>query len=341
MRLQTFIIPALLLSCPLLAQEEEPGRRIEAGPSFLEALQKRDSVLVLDQFNYGLELKGIPEGTPIGLPSLDEEKKENTLQSAKMLVLSDWQLDSVKVSSRKDTVARYDIKAYFKITPLVPGDFELYPLEAVVGKDTLVFIRQTLHVTEPSIDIETFEPHDIKPQIAFPYTFREIAPYLAGLILFGLLVWLLVWWIKNRQKKAQEKLDTEPAHIKALRKLDKYRTDKYWDPKYQKTFYSGVTDILREYIASRYEIGAMEMTTAEIFAGLKGSDIPQDLYQEMKDLFERADFVKFAKYLAPDEDNAKVLPGAVRFVTTTYQSTLEQEIPGQAGNDVKVGKDEK
>ncbi len=339
MRLKWFIIWALaLLPVPLFAQEEneeEPGRRIEAGPSFLEALQKRDSVLVLDQFKYGLELKDIPEGTPIGLPSLDEEKRNNTVEKGKMLILSDWQLDSVKVSSRKDTVARYDIKAYFKISPLVPGEFELYPLEALVGKDTLVFIRQTLTVTEPSIDLETFEPNDIKPQVLFPYTFREIAPYLGGLILLGLLVWLLVMWIRKRQKEAQEKLIQEPPHIRALRKLDKYRTDKYWDPKYQKTFYSGVTDALREYIAARYEVGAMEMTTAEIFAGLKGSDIPKDLYQEMKDLFERADFVKFAKYIASDEDNAKVLPGAVRFVTTTYQ----QEIADQASNDGQTGND--
>ena len=54
----------------------------------------------------------------------------------------------------------------------------------------------------------------------------------------------------------------------------------------------------------------------------------------MKDLFERADFVKFAKYIATPEDNATVLPQAVRFVTATYQSQVEEEeIAGQAGND--------
>ena len=35
--------------------------------------------------------------------------------------------------------------------------------------------------------------------------------------------------------------------------------------------------------------------------------------------------MKFAKFTASDEDNAKVLPGAVRFVTTTYQSQLEAD----------------
>ena len=42
----------------------------------------------------------------------------------------------------------------------------------------------------------------------------------------------------------------------------------------------------------------------------------------MKSLFERADFVKFAKFTATDEENATVLPQAVHFVTATY----EQEI---------------
>ena len=45
----------------------------------------------------------------------------------------------------------------------------------------------------------------------------------------------------------------------------------------------------------------------------------------MKELFERADFVKFAKYVADDEQNAKALPLCVRFVTTTYQAEIEEE----------------
>ena len=46
--------------------------------------------------------------------------------------------------------------------------------------------------------------------------------------------------------------------------------------------------------------------------------------------------MKFAKYIATPEDNATVLPQAVRFVTSTYQTQVEEEsdeIAGQAGND--------
>jgi hypothetical protein len=115
----------------------------------------------------------------------------------------------------------------------------------------------------------------------------------------------------------------DPAHIVALRKLDRYRGNKMWAPEKQKAFYSGITDTLREYIAARYGVGAMEMTTAEIFNDMKSTDAPADLLDELRELFERADFVKFAKFTASDEDNAKALPTAVRFVASTYQAEIE------------------
>ena len=105
-------------------------------------------------------------------------------------------------------------------------------------------------------------------------------------------------------------------------------------------FYSGITDTLREYMAARYGIGAMEMTTAEIFDQMKSVDLPKELYDDAKELFDRADFVKFAKYVASDEDNAAALPVAVRFVTETYQTEVEEEagvMSGEAGTSKDGG----
>lgn len=324
--MRLFLTIAALLAGTALFAEEEGGRRIMAGPSFLEPLQKRDSVLVWDQFHYGMELKDIPEGTPIALPVLDAATRERTAREGHLAILKDWQLDSVKVSGRKDTLARYDIRAYMTLAPAIPGEYELFELQCLVGQDTLVFNRQMMQVTEPSIDLETFQPHDIHPQQKFPYTLAELFPWIYGIAMGGMILAALILWLLNRSRKAEEKKNAEPAHIRALRELEKFRGNKQWKPEQQKAFYSGVTEVLREYIASRYEVGAMEMTTAEIFEGLKGSDIPEDLLREMQELFERADFVKFAKYTASDEDNAKVLPQAVRFVTETYQQEIAEDV---------------
>jgi hypothetical protein len=106
-----------------------------------------------------------------------------------------------------------------------------------------------------------------------------------------------------------------------------------WVPEKQKDFYSGITDALREYISERYGIGAMEMTTAEIFEDMKATDAPKELLDELKELFERADFVKFAKFVASDEDNASTLPLAVRFVTATYQADVENSQEESKGGE--------
>ena len=124
----------------------------------------------------------------------------------------------------------------------------------------------------------------------------------------------------------------------ALRKLDKLRGDSLWVPEKQKLFYSGVTDALREYIVSMFGVPAMEMTTKEIFDNLKGKDIRPDLYEEAKELFERADYVKFAKYVATQAENASAVPVAVKFVTMTYQEELDAE-SGQPATQSKEGEE--
>ena len=317
------LIAALLGSLTAAAD----GVRRSAGDTFLEPLQKRDSVLVGDQLRSGLELKDIADTAALALPEFQLEK------DSPLEILGQWQVDSVRVSKRKEVPARYNLKASIVLTAFMGGTYELPDIPVLLDGDTLVFkAAEPLVVTEPVIDMETFQLNDIKPQVKFPYTFKEIAPWIGAAIGIFALVYNLIMLLYLRRKKAIEAEKAEPAHIKALRKLDKYRGDKFWKPEHQKAFYSGVTDTLREYIAARYGVGALEMTTAEIFDGLKKTDVPAELYEEMKDLFVRADFVKFAKFTASDEENAKVLPGAVRFVTETYQ----QEIAGQAGNDEGV-----
>jgi hypothetical protein len=78
-------------------------------------------------------------------------------------------------------------------------------------------------------------------------------------------------------------------------------------------------------MSERFGFGAMEMTTAEIFDQMKDKDAPEKVLMEVKELFERADYVKFAKYVASDQENASALPVAVRFITDTYQAEVAEE----------------
>ena len=318
MKGKVLIISALFISTLLSAEEI----RKEGGETFLQPLQKRDSVLVADQFRYGFVLENVTEGTPLALPEMKPEK------DSPLEILGGWQLDSTRVSKRREKPARYDIKASLILTAFMGGSYTLPDIPVLVDADTLVFRapEEPLEVKELPIDMETFQPHDIKPQVKFPYTLAELFPWIYGTVMVLIAIAALILWLRYRERKTKENEVKEPAHIRALRKLDKFRGDKFWKQENQKTFYSGVTDALREYMAARYGVGALEMTTAEIFEDLKGADIPQELYDEMKTLFERADFVKFAKFTATDEENAQVLPQAVRFVTTTYEQEIADQV---------------
>ena len=333
MRNALIYILLLLFSVSLSARA---GQVDTVKGAFLEQLQKRDSVLVADQLRYGFELHGVEDGTQLLLPEIPQE------QGYGLMYLSPWTLDTLKVTKqKKGGPSLLDIRGSVVVTSFEEGVCELPRI--VLGRmsggvtDTLVFDSMSMDVKTIPVDTATFQPHDIKGQIRYPVTFAEVLPWVLGGLGAVALIALCVYLIRRRRNAASEERHKDPAHIVALRKLDQYRGNAMWAPDKQKQFYSGVTDTLREYMASRYGISAMEMTTAEIFDVMKSSDVPSELLYVVKELFERADFVKFAKYVASEEDNASVLPVAVRFVTETYQAELEEEEAAAATNETGGG----
>ena len=337
MRKALIYLTLLLSSFALSAQEADSlavqdtarvpvGKSIRMNGVFLQPLQERDSILIADQLLYGFELKQVEEGTLFALPEWKNNEKGG------LMAISPWMVDTVKVKKQKKGMPRLlDIRGGLVVTSFDEGEYELPPI--MIGRlskdgviDTLVFDPVRLEIKTMPVDTASFEPHDIKGQIRYPVTVKEVLPWLGGFWILVVITIVTVCLVIMRRRKNDPAFERkDPAHIVALRELDKYRGSKLWVPEKQKAFYSGVTDALREYMDSRYGISAMEMTTAEIFEDMKKQDVPQELLAEVKNLVERADFVKFAKYVASDDDNASVLPLAVRFVTETYQTDIEKE----------------
>ena len=314
------------------------GKIVPMKGAFLLQSEPRDSVLIGDQLLYGVEMRLVEEGTQFALPEWQNDPKGG------VMAVSPWIVDTLKVTKQRNGLPRLlDIRAGLVITSFDEGQYELprilmqrYSKDGVV--DTLVFDPMRLDVKTMPVDTATFEPHPMKDQIRYPVTVQEVAPWiLAVQLLASLIILAVCLYMIYRRKDELPFVRKEPAHIVALRKLDGLRGKNMWAPEKQKAFYSGVTDALREYIADRYGVSAMEMTTAELFRDMKNTDAPEELLKEMKVLFETADFVKFAKYVASDEDNASALPLAVRFVTETYQAQIvsdDMEVEEQKTEEV-------
>lgn len=293
---------------------------VPKGPALLNPLQKRDSILIADQIEYGFVLDTVQANTTFQLPEIGAGNDTLT-------IVRGWQLDTTNISRRNKT---FTLKGSVILAPFEEGVYNLPDLRILQASgskvDTLVFEGVKMEVKTMPVDTATYVPHDIKAQIRYPLTFKEILPWTGGGVLLAGIVAALIWWLQRRRKNREEEKISEPAHITALRNLDKFRGNKLWAPEKQKGFYSGVTDTLKTYMEARFGVDAPEMTTAELFDVLKSEkDITPEVYGETKELFETADFVKFAKHAASDEYNAKVVPVAVRFVTDTYQVALEEE----------------
>ena len=81
------------------------GQVVDVEGSFLEPLQKRDSVLIGDQFRYGFHLKDVPEGTGLGLADISKGLRDS------IVVVCPWIADTVKVHGGRKESKSYDIDA--------------------------------------------------------------------------------------------------------------------------------------------------------------------------------------------------------------------------------------
>lgn len=300
-----------------------------AGEAFLRPLQQRDSVLVADQLAYGFRLDSVRAGTFVGLPDFSKASNDT------LTLVRGWQLDTLWMKGHKKSKDLFALEGSIVLSPFEAGRYELPDIPVLRKKgssaDTLIFKGMEMEVKTIPIDTATFRPHDLKGQVRYPLTFGEVAPWAGGALALAALLALGIWYLRKRAAAAGGKnARRDPAYIVALRELEKYRGDKYWAPERQKVFYSGITDALKAYMDDRFGVDAPEMTTAELFTALKGEkDITPEMYQSLKELFETADFVKFAKHAASDEENAAAVPLAVRFVVDTH----EIEAPAEAQSE--------
>ena len=109
------------------------------------------------------------------------------------------------------------------------------------------------------------------------------------------------------------------AHQKAITEIEKLKEEKTAVSEDQKSYYTRLTMILRQYIAERFNFDAMEMTSSEIIERLRGEN--EGAIEEMVSLFRTADLVKFAKYSVLANENDQ---NALSFINDTKK---EEEKP--------------
>lgn len=328
MRLLRYIIiyvSALLIGGVAVAQMERPT---------ITSHISADTVMIGDRVTLTIEVeKDVMQH--IVFPTFDftQNAPEGAEQQEPSIeVINDFAPDTIQQEGRRVLLRkRYEMAVYDEGIYKLGRAQALYLDKNLV--DTLFAEREEeLFVNTFQIDSTMTTVRDLKPQMTLKLRFAEFGGYLGialavALLLVG-VIYLLVRYLHKRGKRISDLFKPAPplpAHIVAIEALEKLRDEKLWQNDKHKLYYSGLSDILRTYLAGRFEVGAMEMTTDEIDDALRTIEIEQKQKMNLLSVLRDADLVKFAKATPEAEENELAYHKAYHFVEETKPVEVVEE----------------
>lgn len=320
----------MLFAAPLFAQEAgessgvKPSERvIPANAPKISGTVEPDSIGIGDRFLYTIEVER---------DLMQEVYFPDFKQSVEHYeMIEDRPVDTLSREGRRLKLRKSYLMAAFQegIHKVLPEVMYLDKniIDTLRGEDTL-----RLMVTTFQIDSTSHTIFDIKPQRTLKFKFGEISGYVTWTII-AIIIVVLLFLVAKRILAHYGKSFSDifkpapplPPHEIALRDLKKLHSERLWQEGNHKLYYSGLTDILRAYIAGQFGVGALEMTSDEIIEAMRGVEIPQKQKMDLTELLRDADLVKFAKATPEAEANEAAYTMALSFVEQTMPQPEEED----------------
>ena len=227
---------------------------------------------------------------------------------------------------------RVQYNQYLTLTSFEDSLFYIEPLPFVSGEDTVWSESLMLNVVQPfEIDSTDMAITDIKGIYKAPIWWWGILRWvLLSIAIAGLGVggYYLITYLRRRTGNINETMTPieplRPADEVALEKLDIIREQKIWQTGQIKEYHTQLTDVVREYIARRFDVSSTEQTSDETLRAMRPLlNNQKELYEQLRKMLTLADLVKFAKWSATPDENELSLRSAYAFVKETTKSILE------------------
>ena len=303
-----------------------------------------DTVMIGDRVTLTIEVeKDVMQY--VAFPTFDFNAKVGDEQSEPSIeLIKDYAPDTIQQEGRRVLLRkRYEMAVYDEGIYKLGRAQALYADKNIV--DTLFAEREEQFVVKTfQIDSTMTTVRDLKPQMTLKLRFAEFSGYLAiglgVLLLLGVALYLLIRHLAKQGKRIGDLFKPAPpvpAHIVAIEALEKLHNEKLWQNDKHKLYYSGLSDILRTYLAGRFEVGAMEMTTDEIADALREVEIGHKQKMDLLSVLRDADLVKFAKATPEANDNELAYDRAYHFVEETKPVEVVEEEEDEPTKNEKEG----
>ena len=259
--------------------------------------------------------------------------------SSKIEVVNRSGIDTIKLKDkdREKLVQKLTITSFDSGLHVIPPFY--FRMKDGTRLDSAASRQLAFQVHGMKIDT-TKGPVDIKVPYTAPVTLKEIIPYILGIILLAAILFFIFYYIRWKRKNvplfSKPERPAEPPHVIALRELDRIKAQKLWQQEKIKQYYSEVADTIRTYIQNRFQIQAMEQTSAETIGTFKQKKdlVDGTSLDQLQHILSLADLVKFAKYTPLTDDNNQTLMNAYFFVNQTKKEELKApENPVEASQE--------
>lgn len=265
-------------------------------------------ILVGSQAHLTVTVSGAREGANIEFPSFKDESEI---------------APGLEVVATHDPSASPNIRVY-DITAWDEGQYNAPALTVKV--DGKSYTTKTIPLKVNTISVDTTHADSIRPMRGVapnPYSWDEWSPlFWLSILLLALLVVAYYLYVRLRGNKpiiAHLRLIRRiPPHERALKKIEAIKSQQLSGPEGQKEYYTELTDALRQYLEERFNIRAKEMTSSEIIYRLE-KEQDKSKIDELRQVFETADLVKFAKYSVQENTSGAYLSSVVRFIDSTKE----------------------
>jgi len=200
-------------------------------------------------------------------------------------------------------------------------------VKTLMAAQVAVMVGSPLSTNQAATDTSQVKMDPIKDIIEEPLNIWKdiLLPYGGGLLGMVVLVSLIYFLVKKMGQKEPPPPEPEviiPAHQTALEKLDDLENAELWQKGNVKEYQSQLTYIIREYLENRYDINALENTTVEIKKDLKKLSLGDELQNDLQNILQVADLVKFAKAKPGASVHEEFMEKAKRFVLQTKKEII-------------------
>lgn len=248
--------------------------------------------------------------------------------AAHVAVLHDSHVDTILPDKQSDPYLFRQVRR-LTITSWDSGYWAIPPFRFIINGDTAE--TDPLLLTVNTVPVDTTQAiRDIKGNYTLPFSllawlqdnWRWIAGGLAAVaLLTALFIFLYRRSRRPKPQPAAPEPPKQPLHIRTLLALEALQQQKLWQQGRTKDYYSGLTDIIRNYVEERFRVPAMEQTTDELLLGLRMSAMPRGQQEQLAPVLRLADMVKFAKWNTIPAENEQAMAAAIKLVQETAGNT--------------------